>query len=47
MIDENLFPSVLRGRNSYYYNSDRDNEMMSQGLSLGTKLGRKLQVRGE
>ena len=46
MIDENLFPSVLRGRNSYYYNSDRDNEMMSQGLSLGTKLGRKLQVRG-
>ena len=47
MIDENLFPSVLRGRNSYYYNSDRDNEMMSQGLSLGTKLGRKLQVRGQ
>ncbi len=47
MIDENLFPSVLRGRHSYYYNSDRDNEMMSQGLSLGTKLGRKLQVRGE
>ena len=47
MIDENLFPSVLRGRNSYYYNSDRDNEMMSQGLSLGTKLGRKLQARGE
>ena len=47
MIDENLFPSVLRGKNSYYYQRDRDNEIMSQGISLGTKLGRKLQVRGE
>ena len=47
MIDENLFPSVLRGPNSYYYNSERDADIMSQGISLGTKLGRKLQVRGE
>jgi hypothetical protein len=47
MIDENMFPSVLRGHRSYYYDSDRDSEVMSQGISLGTKLGKKLQVRGE
>jgi hypothetical protein len=47
MIDENLFPSILRRKSSYYYNSDRDSEIMSQGISLGTKLGRKLQIRGE
>ncbi len=47
MIDENLFPSILRGPNSYYYNSEKDAEIMSAGISLGTKLGRKLQVRGE
>jgi len=47
MIDENLFPSILRGSNSYYYNSDRDAEIMTQGITLGTKLGRKLQIRGE
>ena len=47
MIDENLFPSVLKSKNSYYYNSDRENEILTAGINLGTKLGRKLQVRGE
>ena len=45
MIDENLFPSILRGNNSYYYR--RDDSIISDGIRLGTKLGRKLQVRGE
>ena len=45
MIDENVFPSVLRGKNSYYHNNDSD--MVSEGIRLGTKLGKKLQVRGE
>ena len=47
MIDENMFPSVLRGNRSYFYDSDRDSEVMTKGISLGTKLGKKLQVRGE
>ena len=45
MIDENLFPSILRCNNSYYYR--RDDSIISDGIRLGTKLGRKLQVRGE
>ncbi len=32
MIDENLFPSILRGPNSYYYNSEKDAEIMSAGI---------------
>jgi hypothetical protein len=46
MIDENAFPSILKGANSYYYR-DSDSDLVSKGISLGTKLGRKLQVRGE
>ena len=45
MVDDNVFPNILKGRNSYYYNED-DN-LVTKGISLGTKLGRKLQVRGE
>ena len=46
MIDESVFPSVLRGSGGYYRYSD-DTDLISKGISLGTKLGRKLQVRGE
>ena len=38
MIDENLFPSILRGNNSYYYR--KDDSIISDGIRLGTKLGR-------
>tara|TARA_B100000029_G_scaffold59959_1_gene53931 strand:+ start:16956 stop:19211 length:2256 start_codon:yes stop_codon:yes gene_type:complete len=44
MIDESLFPSVIRGQ-SHYYRTDES--VVAKGVSLGTKLGRKLQVRGE
>ncbi len=44
MIDENLFPSVIRSH-SHYYRTDES--VVAKGISLGTKLGRKLQVRGE
>ena len=45
MIDDNVFPAILKGARSYYYSEDSD--LVSKGISLGTKLGRKLQVRGE
>ena len=45
MIDGSVFPNVLKGSNSYYYREETD--LVSKGVSLGTKLGRKLQVRGE
>ena len=41
MIDENLFPSVINN-----YRSDND-VAIEAGIRLGTKLGKKLQVRGE
>jgi hypothetical protein len=41
MIDENLFPSVINN-----YRSDND-VAIERGVRLGTKLGKKLQVRGE
>ena len=44
MIDSNAFPYLLR-QGGYYHDSNP--EWLSQGISLGTKLGRKLQVRGE
>ena len=43
MIDNSLFPYLLRRP----YGEENLPEWMTQGLSLGTKLGRKLQVRGE
>ena len=42
MIDDNVFPSVIRPYSRY-----RDSHFIQDGISLGTKLGRKLQVRGE
>ena len=44
MIDNSLFPYLLRSGGYYFENSP---EWLTDGLSLGTKLGRKLQVRGE
>ena len=44
MIDNSLFPYLLRSGGYYFENSP---EWLIDGLSLGTKLGRKLQVRGE
>ena len=43
MIDSNAFPYLLRKRMEWH----GECEYMSEGISLGTKLGRKLQVRGE
>jgi hypothetical protein len=45
MIDDSVFPNVLKGSGYYRYSDDTD--LISKGISLGTKLGRKLQVRGE
>ena len=42
MIDDNIFPSVVSSYNRY-----KDTSLIQNGISLGTKLGRKLQVRGE
>ena len=44
MIDTNAFPYLLRSGG--YYHSDNP-DWLSEGISLGTKLGKKLQVRGE
>ena len=44
MIDNSLFPYLLRSGGYYFEDSP---EWLRDGLSLGTKLGRKLQVRGE
>ena len=44
MIDNSLFPYLLRSGGYYFENSP---EWLTDGISLGTKLGRKLQVRGE
>jgi hypothetical protein len=41
MIDERMFPSILRG-----YGRDNQ-EPIENGVRLGIKLGKKLQVRGE
>ena len=42
MIDEHMFPTLLST-----YNHDRNDDTIARGISLGTKLGKKLQVRGE
>ncbi len=44
MIDQNLFPYLVRSGGYYFEDSP---EWLTNGISLGTKLGRKLQVRGE
>ena len=44
MIDNSLFPYLLRS-GGYYFEDSPD--WLVDGISLGTKLGRKLQVRGE
>ena len=44
MIDSNAFPYLLRS-GGYYFEDTPD--WLVDGISLGTKLGRKLQVRGE
>ena len=43
MIEERLFPSLLGSR---YYNSHNE-DSINNGIKLGTRLGKKLQVRGE
>ena len=45
MIDNYTFPSLLRP--SIRYGWDNESNYITEGISLGTKLGRKLQVRGE
>ena len=47
MIDDRIFPNVLRGSGYWNWSDEDGNEMISKGIALGTKLGRKLQVRGE
>ena len=47
MIDERIFPNVLRGSGYWNWSEEAGSEMISQGIALGTKLGKKLQVRGE
>jgi len=43
MIDTNAFPYLLRKRQEWH----DEPTWLPEGISLGTKLGRKLQVRGE
>ena len=43
MIDSDAFPYLLRKRQSWH----EEPTWLNEGISLGTKLGRKLQVRGE
>ena len=43
MIDSNAFPYLLRKRMEWH----DEPTWLNEGISLGTKLGRKLQVRGE
>ena len=43
MIDEGVFPYLLRKRQEWH----GETTWLSEGIALGTKLGRKLQVRGE
>ena len=43
MIDESLFPYLLRKKQSWH----EEATWLGEGIALGTKLGRKLQVRGE
>ena len=49
MIEDNMFRSVLSSynqiENSYSYRDSED--WLTEGIRLGTKLGKKLQVRGE
>ena len=49
MIEDNMFRSVLSSynqiENSYSYRNSED--WLTEGIRLGTKLGKKLQVRGE
>ena len=47
MIDDRIFPNVLRSSGYWNWSDEDGNEMISKGIALGTKLGRKLQVRGE
>ena len=42
MIDESMFPHILRG-----YNSSGNEQSIEDGIRLGIRLGKKLQVRGE
>ena len=44
MIEEEMFPSVLT--NSHWRSEEYDANI-SRGIQLGSKLGKKLQVRGE
>ena len=43
MIDTSVFPYLLRKQQEWHSPS----EWLAEGIALGTKLGRKLQVRGE
>ncbi len=43
MIDEGVFPYLLRKRQEWH----GETTWLNEGIALGTKLGRKLQVRGE
>jgi len=44
MIEENMFPTLISNRWNRYKGED---EFVNKGILLGTKLGKKLQVRGE
>ena len=44
MIDDSIFPYILRRP---YRTEEQSPEWLTNGISLGTKLGRKLQIRGE
>jgi len=46
MVEEDLFPSLMSS-NEYYYRLSSNKKNIEKGIILGTKLGKKLQVRGE
>jgi hypothetical protein len=44
MVDEDMFPTLISHKYNRY---EGEYEFVNKGISLGTKLGKKLQVRGE
>ncbi len=46
MIEQEIFPSLL-SNTGYSWRADRNQDNIKDGIILGTKLGKKLQVRGE
>ena len=47
MIEENMFRSLLSKINQIERGWSGDEDYVSDGIKIGTRLGKKLQIRGE